>query len=380
MNFGIFLAPFHPVGENPTLALQRDLELIEWLDHLGYDEAWVGEHHSAGWETIAAPEVFIAAAAQRTRRIKLGTGVVSLPYHHPLLVADRMVLLDHLTGGRVLFGVGPGALVSDAMMLGIEPSTQRPRMEEAMGVIMRLFTETDPISHQSDWFTLRDARLQLRPYTLPHMPIAVAAVQSPAGMVTAGKFGAGVLSFSVPRGPKSLTLREFWGIAETTAAEHGKVMDRGQWRIVLPVHLAETRAEALDQIRQRAGRYQAEYRRTTLQLETDIDLPLERLPDELVARGAWCVGTPDDLITRIAEFQERSGGFGGFMLQAIDWASREHLWHSYELLARYVMPRFQGSLAGIHASQAAVAEQSLRLARLRDAALAKAQADYQNAR
>src|SRR3954449_2776550 len=132
LRFGIFLAPFHPVGQNPTLALQRDLELVERLDELGYDEAWFGEHHSAGFEIIASPEVFIAAAAERTRRIKLGTGVSSLPYHHPFMLADRMVLLDHLTRGRAMLGVGPGQLTSDAVMLGIDPPTQRPRMEQAL--------------------------------------------------------------------------------------------------------------------------------------------------------------------------------------------------------------------------------------------------------
>ena len=149
MKFGIFLAPFHQLGENPTLALERDLELIQWLDYLGFDEAWIGEHHSAGWEIIASPEIFIGVAAERTKHIKLGTGVISLPYHHPLMVANRMVLLDHLTRGRVMLGVGPGALVTDALMLGIEPNTQRPRMDEAMGVIMRLFTEDEPITHET---------------------------------------------------------------------------------------------------------------------------------------------------------------------------------------------------------------------------------------
>ena len=121
MKFGIFMAPFHWKGENPTLSLERDLEIIQWLDQLGYDEAWIGEHHSAGWEIIASPEVFIATAAERTRNIKLGTGVISLPYHHPMMVANRMVLLDHLTRGRAMLGVGPGALVTDAAMLGIDP-------------------------------------------------------------------------------------------------------------------------------------------------------------------------------------------------------------------------------------------------------------------
>ena len=113
MKFGSFLGPFHRTGENPTLALDRDLELVEWMDNLGYDEVWVGEHHSAGWEIISSPEVFLAAASQRTRYIKLGTGVVSLPYHHPLMVANRMVQLDHMSRGRALFGVGPGALPGD---------------------------------------------------------------------------------------------------------------------------------------------------------------------------------------------------------------------------------------------------------------------------
>src|SRR3546814_8734098 len=134
LKFGIFLAPFHRLGENPTLAMARDVELLEWLDHLGYDEAWIGEHHSAGWEIIASPELIIAAAAERTKHIKLGTGVTSLPYHNPFLVAQRFVQLDHMTRGRVMLGCGPGALTSDAYMLSIEPSTQRPRMEEALEI------------------------------------------------------------------------------------------------------------------------------------------------------------------------------------------------------------------------------------------------------
>ena len=200
LKFGIFLAPFHWSGENPTMSLQRDMELIQLLDTLDFDEAWVGEHHSAGWETISSPELFIAAVSERTKNIRLGTGVVSLPYHHPLMVANRMVLLDHMTRGRAMFGVGPGALISDAYMMGIDPVEQRRRMDESLGIIMRLFTETDPITYDGEWFTLKDASLHLRPYTKPHMPVAVAAAQSPSGLVLAGKHGTGVLSMSVARG------------------------------------------------------------------------------------------------------------------------------------------------------------------------------------
>src|SRR5712691_9782884 len=186
LKFGIFMAPFHRINENPTLALERDLELVEWLDTLGFDEAWVGEHHSAGWETIASPEVFISGAVQRTRHIKLGTGVVSLPYHHPLMVANRMVLLDHMSRGRVMLGVGPGALLTDALMLGVEPTRQRQMMGESLDAIMELLTSDESVNRKTDWFELVNARLQLRSFTEPHLPIAVASVQSPAGVQLAG--------------------------------------------------------------------------------------------------------------------------------------------------------------------------------------------------
>ena len=133
LQFGIFMAPFHPPGQNPTLALERDLDLIEHLDRLGFDEAWIGEHHSGGYEIIASPEVFIATAAERTKHIRLGTGVVSLPYHHPLMTAQRIVLLDHLTKGRVMLGVGPGrAAVATRSCSASIPPIQRDRMEEAL--------------------------------------------------------------------------------------------------------------------------------------------------------------------------------------------------------------------------------------------------------
>jgi limonene 1,2-monooxygenase len=317
---GIFLAPFHRLGENPTLGLERDLELLQWIDYLGFDEAWIGEHHSAGWEPIASPEVFIATAAERTKHIKLGTGVASLPYHHPLMMANRMVLLDHLTRGRVMLGVGPGSLVSDAYMMGIDPPTQRPRMDEALGVIMRLLTETGPVTHEAEWFTLKDALLHLRPYTQPHFPVSVAAAQSPSGMVLAGKHGAGVLSLSVlAEDSYASTLSEYWDIAEETAAQHGKTMSRDEWRLVLLVHLAESRKEAFEQARVEAGRYQREYFEHTVGFDPVIDGPADQIIDEQVKRGVWCVGTPDDLVATIKRLDEQSGGFGGFLVQQTEF-------------------------------------------------------------
>ena len=378
LKFGIFLGPFHRVGENPTLAIDRDLELVQWLDYLGYDEAWIGEHHSAGWETISSPELFMAVAADRTRHIKLGTGVISLPYHHPLMVANRMVQLDHMTHGRVMMGVGPGALPSDAYMMGIDPTTQREKMDEALGIILRLFTETEPITYKSDWFEFREAMLQLRPYQKPHMPIAVASIQSPSGVALAGKYGASVLTITVPRDPSAgqSNLKGLWEVAEESAAEHGQTVNRDDWRLTIPVHLAEDRQQALDEARLGAGRFLREYTEGTNGRKAGFDGPMEKVIDHMVDNGSWIVGTPDDCIEGIRRLEEQSGGFGGFLVQTIDWAPREKILHSYELLARYVMPQFQGSIVGTSASNRWTADKKEVLVSGRVRAIERAQQVY----
>jgi limonene 1,2-monooxygenase len=348
MKFGIFLAPFHRIGENPTLAMGRDMELIEWMDHLGYDEVWVGEHHSAGWELIASPEIFIAAAAERTRHIRLGSGVTSLPYHHPLLVANRFVQLDHMTRGRTMLGCGPGALVSDAYMMGIEPVMQRPRMEEALDAIMQLLRCEEPVTMKTDWFELRQARLHLAPYTEPHFQIAVASTITPSGCVAAGKHGLGILSLGagIPGGPDALAGQ--WKIAEETAAAHGKTMDRGDWRLVVNVHVADEDEQAMRQV------HRAERHETVTYFEETLGRPPGRADDPLsegVKMGTTLVGSTETVIRGIERLQEMSqGGFGGLLFRAHEWANREQTLKSYELFARYVMPRFQGSLDTIRES------------------------------
>ena len=352
LRFGIFLGPFHRVGENPTLAIDRDLELVQWIDYLGYDEVWIGEHHSAGWEIISSPEIFMATAAERTRHIKLGTGVISLPYHHPLMVANRMVQLDHITHGRVMMGVGPGALPSDALMMGIDPTTQRARMDEAFGLILRLFTETEPITYKSDWFELKDAMLQVRPFQKPFMPVAVSSIQSPSGVTLAGKYGTAVLSITTPRDPSTAPadLKGLWKIAEQSALDHGKTVSRNDWRVTIPVHLAENREQAFKEARLGAGRWFREYSEATNGRKVAFDGPVEEIIDYMAGNGSWIIGTPEDCIEGIDRIADQTGGFGGFLIQAVDWAPRDSILRSFELLARYVMPQFQGSLSGIKAS------------------------------
>ena len=342
LRFGIFLAPFHRAGDNPTLAIARDLELVSWLDHLGYDEAWIGEHHSAGWELIASPEIFIAAAAERTKRIMLGSGVTSLPYHHPFLVAQRFVQLDHMTRGRAMLGCGPGALVSDAYMMGIEAEKQRPMMDQALDAITRLLACDEPVTMKTDWFELREARLHLAPCTHPRFPIAVASATTPSGVLAAGKYGVGLLSLGAGLPGGNAKLAEHWRLGEQEAAKHGKTLDRDNWRLVVNMHCAEDDERAMRDVKR------GERAETLSYFSDTLGRPPMRSEDPLgegLRAGTTFVGSPDTLIKGIGRLLEYTeGGCGAVLFRSHEWANREDTLRSYELFARWVMPRFQGSV------------------------------------
>jgi limonene 1,2-monooxygenase len=357
LKFGAFLAPHHPIGEHPMLQLRSDIAFAVHLDRLGYDEFWCGEHHSTGWEVIASPEMFLAAVGEHTHRIRLGTGVISLPYHHPFNVAQRIVQLDHMTGGRVIFGSGPGALPSDAYTLGIDPMTQRDRQDEAIGVIKRLFAG-ERVTEDSDWFTLRDARLQLFPLQ-EDLPFAVASQISPSGMTLAGKYGAGVLSIGSMSTAGLLALPTQWSFAEESAARHGRTVDRKDWRVVMTWHIAETREEARAQAGEGLMRWHNEYNVGTLMRPGVVayDSPDHAVDMTAFSDGAVSViGTPDDLVAAIRRLVTLSGGFGTVIGFAHDWANRENTLRSWDLVARYVIPEVNGFLEGYRTSRQYVVE------------------------
>jgi limonene 1,2-monooxygenase len=344
LRFGMFMAPFHAPGTNPTLALQRDLELIQHMDALGYDEAWIGEHHSAGSELIASPEIFIATAAERTRHIRLGTGVVSLSYHNPLWVAERIVLLDHLTRGRVMLGVGPGALPTDAQMIGVRQADTRLLLEQSLDIIMRLLTSEEPVTFKNDRWDLRDARLHLRPYSNPLFDIAVAAVASPSGPRLAGRYGVGLLSVGATMAAGFDALALHWGVMEERAAKLGTTVDRAKWRLVGLVHCAETKEQARRDVEhgiEQWFRYFQAVAAFPQMAVTGNDV------QEMIAfvndSGMGAVGTPDMVTAQIERLQAQSkGGFGAYLTLAHEWANPEATKRSYELIARHVMPQFQG--------------------------------------
>jgi limonene 1,2-monooxygenase len=372
LRFGAFLAPHHPIGEHPMLQFRRDLDFVEHLDRLGFDEFWCGEHHSSGWEMIASPEMFLAAAGERSQRIRLGTGVISLPFHHPFHVAQRMVQLDYMTGGRAIFGSGPGALASDAHTLGVDPMVLRDRQDEAIGVIRRLF-KGERVTARSAWFTMQDAALQLLPLQ-EEMPFVVASQISPSGMTLAGKHGIGIISIGSMSEEGLQSLPQQWAFAEASAARHGRTADRGQWRVLLSWHIAETRERARLEARDGLLRHHNEYIVGTLRRPSSKPFASA---DEAVDKTAFSegaaatIGTPGDLVARIRSVLEVSGGFGTVVGFVHDWANRENTLRSWDLVARYVVPQINGYLTELRKSQQFVIDNRAAFERGRDAVMAK---------
>lgn len=337
LEHGLFIAPYHDVDESPTISLRRDLEIVEWVEQLGFSEVWFGEHHSTGWETICSPELMIAAAAERTHRIRLGTGVVSLPYHNPLMVANRILQLDHMTMGRTMFGMGPGLLPTDAAMIGQDVKRLRPMLEEAVEVIIPLL-KGETVTKKTDWFTLEKAHTHLLPYTKPHPEMAVASAITPSGGMLAGRYGFGMLCVAATESAGFDVLDENWKIANQIAEENGVRMDPQKLRLVVPMHIATSRDKARADVEHGLARWVEYFDRVApagmrgLSGGDPVDI--------LVGAGRAVIGTPDDAITMIERLQAKQGDFGQILFQAHNWADWEETRKSYELYARFVMPHF----------------------------------------
>ena len=337
LKFGIFLAPFHGPKEDPTQALERDLQLVSYLDDLGYDCAWIGEHHSGGMEIIASPEVFIAQAAAQTKHIRFGTGVSSLIFHHPLILADRIMQLDHMTRGRVAFGMGPTALPSDAQMMGVNTLKQSDMTLQAIEVLIPLL-RGETVTRKTDWFELNEAKLQLKSYSKPSVEMAVASQVSPSGAKTAGIHGVGLVSVGATTIGGFNALAANWEIYARKATEHSQPINRNAWSLVGPMHIADTREEAMKNVRFGLKEWITHFKDVAgLTMAPEGEDPAEAL----VASGLAVIGTPDDAIAQIERLEEESGGFGTFLQMAHNWADWTETKRSYELFSRYVVPEFQ---------------------------------------
>jgi limonene 1,2-monooxygenase len=341
LKFGVQLFPYHKPTINPTAQFEDDIRLIEHLDRLGYDQVFVGEHHSTGWQNIPAPELLIAAAYHRTNNITFGTGVSSLPYHHPFTLADRIVYLTHLLKGRFIWGIGAGSLAQDANIIGVEPLEQRRMTEESLEAILALLGYDGPVTRKTDWFEINNAELHYKPYG-GSIDIRAAAQLSPSGPRLAGKYGIGIFQFGVMGAEDQNPIAETWKVAEETAAAHGKTVSRDRWSALHMMHIAETEEEARRQVRWGLQNW-VRYMSNILPLaQTDPD-DFDGLIDEL-NKSIFVIGTPEMAIKRIQTILDQSGGLGSIVIGNTEIANPRDSRDSFELIAREVFPAFQGSV------------------------------------
>lgn len=362
MNFGFFMMPSHSHKDNPTLAFERDLELIEYAESLGFDEFWVGEHHTGGWETIPAPDIFLAAAATRTKRIRLGTAVVNLAYHHPFHVAERMAFLDHLAYGRIMLGCGPGILAPDIQMFGINPSDLRPMMNESLDIILKLYREDGPVSYEGQYWQIKDMAIQVKPYQQPHLPIYMVSSGSGNSIDVAARHGLGVIS-GVATQPGAMDIGQQWQVYQQKATEAGHTPSRNHWRLSTNIYLADSTDEAVADIREGMMNETRQYFFNTGGKPTYEAYPGQPADEitfqQIVERRRWIIGDPDYCVHRIKGLEEASGGFGGLLMVAGEWTTTQKWYRSLELFARYVMPQFKGTLRGIQSSYQRMVEDNL---------------------
>lgn len=259
-------------------------------------------------------------------------------------VAERIVLLDHLTRGRAMFGAGPGSLPTDGIMIGVPQSETRELLEQSLDVIMRLLAGDEPVTFKNHRWDLRDARLHLRPYSNPLFDVAVAAVASPTGAKLAGRHGIGLLSVGATTAAGFDALALHWDVLGEEARVHGKTVDRSNWRLVGPMHCAETKEQAIADVQYGIEHWFRYFQAVAAfpQMAVLGDSAAEMI-DFINKSGLGVIGTPEECAAQIDRLVKQSnGGFGCYLLLGHNWANPQATAKSFELIARHVMPHFQG--------------------------------------
>jgi alkanesulfonate monooxygenase SsuD/methylene tetrahydromethanopterin reductase-like flavin-dependent oxidoreductase (luciferase family) len=361
LRLGGFLMPSHPPDAAVRDGQRSDLAEIERLDRLGFDEAWIGEHFTAAWEPCPAPDLLIARALAGTRRIRLGPLGHLLPYHHPVELAHRAAYLDHLAKGRYQLGVGISALPTDHELFGLAGGGVNRRMTfEALELMTQLWRE-GASGFTGEFWTMRAPRLNLgglgyhlRPYQIPHPPIAIAGMTpGSANHKLAGEKGYLPVSFGIS--PDPAVTAGHWDAVAEGAARSGRAPDRGTWRVIRDVYVAPTDAEA--RALALGGMMGRCWREFLLPLYLGLGLgPLLKndpaMPDadvclDYVADNLWLTGSPATVAGRITELYRRTGGFGYLLVTCYDTAGEQRAWErSLRLLTGQVLPACRRACRG----------------------------------
>ena len=356
MEIGFFTMPLHPAGSDLTETLDADLDQIVTLDGLGYREAWIGEHFTAGWENLAAPDLLIAKAIPLTKNIILGTGVSCLPDHDPFVLAHRIAVLDHLAKGRFYWGVGAGSFIGDFEVFGIDPKTgeQRDLTNESLEFILNLWNDPKPGLYENKRWRFRVPNpvaevglgVHTKPYQKPHPPIGVARITASSGTLRIAGAN-GWIPMSINFITKDV-LRTHWQSVEDGALTTGKTPNRSMWRVARDIYVAETTEEARRDVKEGtlARDFTEYFFKMVPRIRGNLDIfkmdksmaDSDVTPDYLLD-NLWIAGSPDDVAKQIRELYEYVGGFGVLLVMGHEWKPRGKWERSMRLLAEEVMPQ-----------------------------------------
>ena len=359
MKFGALLMPSHPPERSIQDGQRWDLNDLERLDALGFEEAWIGEHFTASWEPCPAPDLLIAQALLRTKRIRLGPLGHLLPYHHPVELAHRVAYLDHMAQGRYQLGVGISALPTDHNLFGLDVSHGRNRRMTFESIDMMTQLWTDGASDfQGEFWSMGETRsdlpglgFHLKPYQKPYPPIAIAGLTPGSeNHKLAGEKGWIPVSLGID--PDASITAKHWDAVVEGATRSGRIPDRNDWRIIRDVYVAPTDAEARElAIGGIMGRCWREFLLPIYLglglgpfLKCDPSMPDEAVDLEYLADNLWFVGSPETVANRIMDLQAQTGGFGHLTIVSYDATDERESWdRSLQLLMSEVLPRCQVS-------------------------------------
>jgi alkanesulfonate monooxygenase SsuD/methylene tetrahydromethanopterin reductase-like flavin-dependent oxidoreductase (luciferase family) len=362
MELGYFSMPSHPPECDLKEGHDFDLQVLRWLDELGYQECWIGEHHTAPWEPHPAPDLLVVEGLRQTKNLRIGPGGFLLPYHHPAELANRVAMLDHLSGGRLNFGVAASGLPSDWAMFNVDGMSgqNRDMTREALEIILKLWSDPAPFTYQGKFWTVTKPETMfdfLKPHLFPkqkpHPPIGVAGLSK----------NSDTLKLAGERGfiPMSLNLNpayvgSHWDSVEAGAAKAGRKPNRRDWRLVREVFVADTDEEAWKlSTGDMMGRMMHEYFLPLLghfgfkdYLKHSPEVPDSDVTVDYCARRNWVVGSPATVTEKIEQIWHEVGGFGVLLVFGFDYKHKPEAWHhSLSLLKNEVLPRLKHLDAGL---------------------------------
>jgi alkanesulfonate monooxygenase SsuD/methylene tetrahydromethanopterin reductase-like flavin-dependent oxidoreductase (luciferase family) len=362
MDLGFFTMPVHPVGRNYAETLKEDRECTLFAEELGYVEGFFGEHITDAAETITSGLIFIAWLLNETKKIKLGTGTVNIPNHHPAMIAAEVAMVDNMAEGRFIFGISPGGLISDAEVFGNLERDRTAMLVEGIDMVLEIWTNDPPYNLSGDFWEVSTAKTQipdigqgtiLKPYQKPHPPIVVTAVAPfSKGVTAAAERGWDPISanFLQPQWVKSHWPRYVEGCNNA-----GRVADPKNWRVAKCICVADDMASAKRYATDPSGPYHHYFKSLFTKLKiagraelfkTDRNQPDAALNVEDIVEQLVIYGTPDKVTDELLAFREEVGDFGTLLYPAMDWVDKTIGKRSMELLATEVMPAVNASIKG----------------------------------